>query len=111
MATTARHEGGAASQSKHKVDATKADPKVTDKAAREWMRDRVANWPDNKPPPSEEMDWYAACNEFRGALSQREFRIVRHSETPVAWRKQGRRKRWGMLKKTVGNSVNPSPQN
>jgi hypothetical protein len=76
--------------------------KVTDKAVRKWMRERVANWSDNKPPPSEEMDWIAARREFGNALSQREFRIVRHDETPVAWRKQGRRKPWGTLKETMG---------
>jgi hypothetical protein len=72
--------------------------KPTNRAVRQWMRDRVASWPNDKPAPSESDDWDAVQQHFAPELSRDEFRNVRKSETPPEWRKQGPRKPWGQLK-------------
>jgi hypothetical protein len=100
-AASVHQHGEVVSAIRNGADATVTGRRATDKAVREWMRNRVSNWPDDKPPPNEEMDWSAAGSEFGDTLTQREFRIVRKDETPLAWRKQGRRKSWGLLKKSV----------
>lgn len=74
-------------------------PAPNDKAVRQWMRDRVKNWPENKPAPSEEEDWTAVCGHFAPGLRRDDFRIVRLAETPDAWRKQGPRRNWGVAKR------------
>jgi hypothetical protein len=76
----------------------RAHPAPTDRAVRTWMRDRVANWPDDIRAPSEEQDWKAARDEFGSGLSQREFRVVRTTEAPQEWRTQGPRKPWGKVR-------------
>jgi hypothetical protein len=72
--------------------------KPTDRALRQWMRDRVASWPDDKPAPSEDDDWDAVQQHFAPELSREEFRNVRRDVTPREWRKQGPRKPWGQVK-------------
>jgi hypothetical protein len=72
-------------------------PKATDRAVREWIRARVAAWPDDQPAPCQVDDFAAASIKFDG-LSREEFRLVRNEETPAAWRKQGPRRPWGVVK-------------
>jgi hypothetical protein len=67
-------------------------PKPTDQAVRQWMRDRVANWPADQKAPSEQTDWDAVQNYFSSGLTRGEFRAIRKEEAPAHWRKQGRRK-------------------
>lgn len=74
-------------------------PKPTDQAVRQWMQDRVEQWPDNESAPSEEADLLAAKVHFAPGLSREEFRSVRKAETPAAWHaSQGRRLLWGKAK-------------
>lgn len=73
-------------------------PKPTDAAVRQWMRERVAGWPKDKHAPSEDHDFKAATSYFGPELSREEFRLVRMSETPLDWRKQGPRLAWGKVK-------------
>jgi hypothetical protein len=86
-------------------------PRPTDQAVRQWMRNRVTNWPDNLPAPSEECDWSVVAKHFSAGLTRDEFRLVRESETPGEWRKQGPRKRWGQVRKSANQSANLRPQN
>jgi hypothetical protein len=72
--------------------------KPTNPAVRQWMQNRVASWPNEKPAPSEGGDWDAAQQDFEPGLSREDFRNVRKSETPPGWRKQGPRKPWGEVK-------------
>lgn len=67
----------------------------TPSAAREWMQERVKTWPDDEPPPSEEMDLAAARTHFDANFTRDELRIVRSDRkiTPSTWRKPGRRMR------------------
>jgi hypothetical protein len=71
-------------------------PTPTDAAVRQWFRDRVAGWPDDKAAPSEDEDWHAAAAHFALGLTRDEIRLVREAETPEAWRKKGRRRPWGI---------------
>jgi len=74
-------------------------PQPTDRAVRQFMRDRVATWPDATPAPTEKEDWQAATVFFAPGLNRdKEFRLVRREETPDCWRKQGRRRPWGEAK-------------
>lgn len=73
----------------------------TGSSVREWMRQRVEGWPNDRPAASEQADWEAARAKFGDALTQIDFRQVRREETPAAWRKQGRRKPWGKLRNSV----------
>ena len=73
-------------------------PQPTNPAVRQWMRDRVASWPDDKSAPSEGEDWDAVQQHFAPGLSRDEFRNVRREETPPEWRKQGPRKPWPQVK-------------
>lgn len=73
-------------------------PKPTNLAVLQWIRDRITSWPDDKPAPSEGDDWDAARQHFAHGLTRDEFRAVRNSETPGAWRVQGPRKLWGQVK-------------
>lgn len=73
-------------------------PKPTNQAVRQWMRDRVASWPNDKSTPSEGDDLDAVQQHFAPGLSRDEFRNVRKSETPRGWRKQGPRKPWGQVR-------------
>ena len=73
-------------------------PRPTNPVIRQWMRNRVASWPDDKPAPSEGDDWDAVQQHFATGLSREEFRKVRSAETPSEWRKQGPRKPWGQIK-------------
>jgi hypothetical protein len=70
-------------------------PKPSNQAVREWIRGRVAGWPDEEAAPTEDEDFEAAKSHFGDGLTRAEFRIVREEGTPQAWRKQGRRKPWG----------------
>lgn len=76
-------------------------PRPTDPAVRQWFRDRVAQWPDNKPAPSEGEDQQAIAVYFAPGLTRDEIRLVREDETPEAWRKQGPRPPWGIAKKKL----------
>jgi hypothetical protein len=76
-------------------------PQPTDKAVRSWMRDRVETWPDDRPAPTEQDDVAAAQEYFAPGLSRDELRTVRDVETPEAWRKQGPRRSWGIVKKSA----------
>jgi hypothetical protein len=73
-------------------------PRPMNPAVRQWMRDRVASWPDDKSTPSEGDDWDAVQQHFAPGLSREEFRNVRSAETPPEWRKQGPRKPLGQVK-------------
>ena len=73
-------------------------PKPTNLSVRQWMLNRVASWPNDKPAPSESDDWDAVQQHFAPGLSRDEFRNVRSELTPPEWRKQGPRKPWGQLK-------------
>jgi hypothetical protein len=55
------------------------------------VRDRVADWPVDRPPPTEDEDLKAAQAHFGAGLTRAEFRIVREEETPPEWRKRGPR--------------------
>jgi hypothetical protein len=83
-------------------------PKPTPNAVVEWIRCRVANWPDRLPPPSEEVDWAAASHFFGDGLRRDDFRTIRAVETPPEWQKQGRRQPWGQVKSSAGNSAKKS---
>ena len=72
--------------------------KPTNSAVRQWMRNRVASWPNDKPAPPESDDWDAVQQHFAPGLSRDEFRNVRSELTPPEWRKQGPRKPWGQVK-------------
>jgi hypothetical protein len=85
-------------------------PKPTDVVVRRWMRERVANWPGDKPAPNEDGDFAAATAHFAPGLSRDEFRLVRNAETPAEWRKQGRRKPWGKAKQSAANPPIRGPQ-
>ena len=86
-------------------------PKPTDCAVRQWMHERVAAWPDDEPAPNEAEDFAAATAHFAPGLSRYEFRMVRESETPAEWRKQGPRKPWGRVKQSAANLPIRGPQN
>lgn len=77
-------------------------PNPSNPAVRRWMRDRVASWPDDKIAPPEDVDLCAAQNHFAPGLTRDDFRLVREAETPSEWRKQGRRRPWGQVKKPRG---------
>lgn len=78
-------------------------PKPSDKNVRSFLKNRVANWPDDKCPPNEREDWQAARSHFQGdKLTRDEFRLVRNQETPEPWRKQGKRLPWGQTKARLG---------
>lgn len=85
-------------------------PKPTDRAVRQWVRDRVAVWPDDKPAPSEAEDFEAITRHFVPGLSRSEFRLVREAETPREWRRQGRRLPWGEVKQSAVNPPIRGPQ-
>jgi hypothetical protein len=76
-------------------------PQPTDTAVRQWFRDRVARWPDNKAAPSEGEDQQAIAAYFAPGLTRDEIRLVREEVTPEAWRKQGRRRPWGIEKRKL----------
>jgi hypothetical protein len=40
-------------------------PRPTNQAVRQWVRDRVTSWPDDKSTPSEDDDWNAARRHLR----------------------------------------------
>jgi hypothetical protein len=90
-------------------------PKPTNPAVRKWFRDRVQSWRDDLPAPSEQEDWTAASAFFDKGLGRDDLRQVRALETPPEWQKQGRRKRWGLVKsritKSAENSAKLRPQN
>lgn len=65
----------------------------SDKEVREWYRQRVASWPEGKPPPTEKADLEAVQRQFGSTLTRDEFRIVRKGEAPEHWRKPGPRGR------------------
>jgi hypothetical protein len=67
-------------------------PRPTDPAVRQFQRNRVAGWPKDRAPPTEQEDWETARNHFGPGLTRDEFRLVRRDETPDAWRRQGRRR-------------------
>jgi hypothetical protein len=69
----------------------------SDQAVREFFRQRVISWPEDKSAPSENEDFKAAKATFAD-LTRVEFRSVRTVETPEEWRKQGPRKPWGKAK-------------
>jgi len=73
-------------------------PKPSNPTVRKWMKERVSNWPDDRPSPSEEEDWRAALDYFGDGLIREELRVVRNQETPIEWRKQGPRRPWGVVK-------------
>lgn len=79
-------------------------PKPTRKAVVEWIRCRVANWPDHLPAPSEEADRTAARAHFGDGLKRDDFRAIRADETPPEWQKQGRRKPWGLVKNSANSA-------
>lgn len=68
---------------------------VSDIAVRKFMRQRVAEWPDHLPAPTEAEDVAALQCEFPRRLTRNEARIVRAEETPDEWRRQGPRQPWG----------------
>ena len=82
-------------------DQTDNCPRPSDSAVRQWFRDRVAAWPDDKAAPPENEDRQAAAAHFAPGLTRAEFRLVREDETPVAWRKRGRRAPWGIVKQKL----------
>jgi hypothetical protein len=87
-------------------------PKPTQKAVTEWFEGRVANWPDDKPAPSDETDWQAASSYFDDGLRRDEdFRLIRRKVVPSEWQKQGPRKPWGQVKQSAANSAKLRPQN
>jgi hypothetical protein len=77
-----------------------AKPQPTDRAVREWFKNRVDAWPDDRSAPSEDDDWLAITQHFAPGLTRDEFRIVRNDKdvTPPEWRTQGRRLLWGKVK-------------
>ena len=77
-------------------------PKPTGRAVHQFFQDRVANWPDDQPAPSERADWNVVKRHFAPGLSRDEFRLVRKEVTPPPWREQGKRPRWGIAKKSTG---------
>jgi hypothetical protein len=81
-------------------------PKQTDKAVREWFRERVRSWPLDQPAPSESDDIDAVQKAYSG-LGRDEIRNIRKAETPGEWRKQGKRRPWGIARKSAANSANP----
>jgi len=87
-------------------------PKPTEAEVRRWFADRVANWPDDLPAPSEKMDWEAASRHFGDGLRRdQDFRPIRESATPLEWRKQGRRPPWGKVRNSAPNSAKLRRQN
>jgi hypothetical protein len=85
-------------------------PTPKDHSVRQWMRDRVTGWPDDKLAPSEMEDFQAATRYFAPGLTRDEFRIVRTTETPTEWRQRGPRKRWGEVKQSAANPRNGGTQ-
>jgi hypothetical protein len=84
--------------SEQNVQRVEARPRFTDPAARQWMRDRAATWPDELPAPTEEEDLAAADAHFAPGWARDELRLIRLQETPEAWRKKGPRRPWGRVK-------------
>ena len=94
------------------LPASSPRPKPTRSAVIAWMRERVENWPDHLSAPSENTDWKAASLHFGNGLRRdKDFRPIRADETPLEWQKQGRRRPWGAVKKSAGNSAKLRPQN
>lgn len=85
-----------------------ARPKPTHAALRTWFHDRVARWPDDRPPPSEAIDWCDARAFFGDGLTRADFRPVRVLNVPPEWKANGPRKPWGQLKNPAGNSAENS---
>lgn len=93
------------------VEHTSVRPKPTEAAVRDWFADRVANWPDDKPAPSETADWQEASRHFGDGLRRDEdFRPIRQTATPLEWRKSGKRRVWGKVRKAAANSAKLRPQ-
>jgi len=87
-------------------------PRPTVAEVRRWFADRVANWPDDQPAPSEKMDWEAASRHFGDGLRRdQDFRPIREAATPLEWRKQGKRLPWGKVRNSAGNSAKLRRQN
>jgi hypothetical protein len=82
------------------ADDAAAKPQPTDRAVREWFKNRVDAWPDDRSAPSEDDDWLAITQHFAPGLTRDEFRIVRNDKdvTPPEWRTQGPRLLWGKVK-------------
>jgi hypothetical protein len=83
-------------------------PKPTEAAVCAWFQDRVASWPDDRPAPSEEVDWADARRHFGDGLRREDFRPIRAAKTPLEWQVQGRRKPWGQVKNSARNSAENS---
>ena len=79
-------------------DTTDYSNPATDRKVRRWMRYRVEHWPSDKPAPTQECDLAEAQKAFPG-LSRDELRLVRESEAPPEWRRQGPRRLWGEVRK------------
>jgi hypothetical protein len=72
--------------------------KPTERAIRDWMRNRVSGWPDHLPAPTEDADYIVARKDFGDGLSRVDFRGIRQTETPHQWRTSGPRRPWGFVK-------------
>lgn len=72
--------------------ATPPFEEASDANVRKWFKERVATWPDDRPYPSERVDWKAFKGHFGPSSKRNNFRTARIDHTPREWRKQGPRK-------------------
>ena len=59
----------------------------------EWYVERVANWPENKSPPSREDDLRAAQEELLVSVPRNAVRDIRREHAPAKWGQKGRRRK------------------
>lgn len=63
----------------------------SDRAAQDWYRRRVADWPASRPPPSRVLDEEDAKLALPG-LTRDRLRRLRHDLAPDSWKQPGKRK-------------------
>jgi hypothetical protein len=75
------------------VDGTEATgkPKYTFERAQEWLRWRVQDWPEGKPPPTATECLREARAHFSGHIPLHKFYVLRKPVVPRDWQKQGHR--------------------
>lgn len=66
----------------------------SDAAVTDWYKERVANWPANRAPPSIRDDWTEAKNDWDASStepSRDQIEAVRRQLAPPEWKRRGRR--------------------
>lgn len=63
----------------------------TETSIAEWYRERVANWPAGKAPPSVNDDWTDAKHQMSLQPSRDQIAVARRQLAPPEWKQRGRR--------------------